>query len=198
MTPTGVLLAAGTGRRFGSDKRRILLPNHEPLLLHCVRRMRAVLDDVLVVLRPEDTDLRAAVIALDCRVCVNPQPDRGMGSSLACAVQASRESAAWLVQPADLPLVRLRTLRRIAEQLKTCAAVVPICHGRRGHPVGFSVQFADGLARLSGEPGARSLLKKAAGVVWLNLHDPGIYLDVDRPADVETVCRHLPTQEAND
>ena len=149
-------------------------------------------------MRPEDTDLRAAVIALDCRVCINPQPDRGMGSSLACAVQASRESTAWLVQPADLPLVRLRTLRRISERLQTCTAVVPICHGRRGHPVGLSAQFGDALGRLCGEPGARGLLKQAAGVVWLNLHDPGIYLDVDRPADVDKVCNHLKVQQTSD
>jgi len=198
MTPTGVLLAAGASCRFGKDKRRILLPNRAQLLVHCAQRMRAVIEDVLVVLRPEDDDLRQAVEAAGCRVCVNPRPDRGMGSSIACAVQASRESAAWLVQPADLPLLRLHTLRCIATRLQTCAAVVPTCHGRRGHPVGLPAQFGDDLAQLSREPGARLLLQDAADVVWLNLHDPGIYLDVDRPADVEVICRHLQTQRPDD
>lgn len=193
MNFTGIVLAAGAGTRFDRDKRQLVLPNGDNLLMHSVRQMRAVLEDVVVVLRTEDTDLVAVVRSLRCRACCNHEPGRGMGSSLGCGVQASRDAPGWLIRPVDLPLLRTDTLRRIAARLQTADAVVPLCHGRRGHPVGFSHRFRDQLCRLSGPHGGQKILQQAAdSVVWLNTHDPGIHRDVDRPADLATLVRQMP------
>ena len=191
MSLTGILLAAGGAQRFGRDKRRLLLPDGQDLLSYSARRLRRVLDDVLVVLRPEDDDIAPALLAIGCRVCRNPLPERGMGSSVNCGVQASQHSDGWLVQPVDLPLLREATIRRVAERLRSAAAVVPLCHGRHGHPVGFARQFRDRLLALDGVRGARPILQRAApDVVWLNVHDPGIYRDIDRPDDLARLAAH--------
>ena len=62
-------------------------------------------DDVVVMLRPDDTPLTMPVDERHCRPCVNPNPQQGMGSSLACGVRAAPDPDGWLVMPDDLPLV---------------------------------------------------------------------------------------------
>ena len=193
MKLTGILLAAGISRRLGSDKRQLRLPNGKTLLLHCASLLHTVTDDVVVVLRPEDDELTDALSKSGCRVCYNPKPSRGMGTSLSCGVAARPDSDAWLIQPADLPLLKASTLQQIGAELRYADAVVPFCHGRRGHPVGFTRCFRDQLLQLSGDHGGRHILKDTDKTVkWLNLHDPGIYRDIDKAADIAAIAHDMP------
>lgn len=183
MALTGILLAAGEGRRFGRDKRLLRLPGGDNLVTRSATRFRAVLDDVVVVLRPGDEPLARQVIAHGCRVTVSSGP--GMGDSIRSAVEASRDRDGWLIMPADLPAVRMHSIERVARCLADAAAVVPRCAGRRGHPVGFSALFRDRLLALSGASGGRHILDaEPARVHWLDLDDPGIHRDIDTPADL--------------
>ena len=183
MRLTGILLAAGRSRRFGADKRLAALPNGEPLVLCCARNLRAALDDVLVVLRPGDAVLAEQLAVLDCRVTHNPDAAEGMGASIRHGVGQRPGSDGWLILPADLPLLRTDTVRQVAAALQDWPAVVPVCQGRRGHPVGFSARYREGLLGLGGDEGARRLLEaEPEKVRWLAVDDPGICRDVDTPA----------------
>ena len=192
MKLTGILLAAGESRRLGQDKRRLPLPNGSTLLLHCASLLHSATNNVVVVLKPKDDDLADALRKTGCQVCYNPKPSRGMGTSLSCGVTASGDSDGWLVQPADLPLIKPSTLQQIGAQLEHADAVVPFCHGRRGHPVGFGRCFRNRLLQLSGDHGGRHLLKDTdKNVEWLNLHDPGIYRDIDNATDIAAIERYM-------
>jgi molybdenum cofactor cytidylyltransferase len=183
MRLTGILLAAGQSRRFGADKRLVTLPGGEPLAMHCARTLCAALDDVLVVLRPDDAALAERLAALGCRVTHNPHAAEGMGASIRHGVGQSLHSDGWLILPADLPLLRSTTVRQVAAALQEGGAVVPVCQGRRGHPVGFSARYREGLLDLDGDEGARRLLAADPGKVrWLAVDDAGICRDVDTPA----------------
>lgn len=184
MRPSLIVLAAGASARFGTDKRCMPLPGGQQLLAHCAGRLRAVADDVVVVLRPGDLALQRVLRRCGCRTVTNPQPDDGMGSSLAHGVRATPDADGWLVMPGDLPLLRLRTVEQVAARLQSADGVIPVCHGRRGHPVGFCRRFRDQLAALTGAVGGRRLLRLGdSRIAVLNVHDPGIYLDVDTPAE---------------
>ena len=182
MRLTGILLAAGASRRFGSDKRRYRLPGGEVLAVHSARRLRAALDDVLVVLREDDDELAEALRAADCGVTHNPDAVEGMGASIRHGVSQAPDSDGWLIMPADLPWVRRESIERVAERLQSAAAVVPVCEGQRGHPVGFGARFYEDLLALSGDRGARGILQAHPDeVCWLEIDDPGVCRDVDRP-----------------
>ena len=199
MKLTGIVLASGGGQRFGGDKRRIILPNGDTLLLHSVRQLCRILDDVLVVLRPDDQDLEDTLQSMPCRTCYNPNPERGMGWTLSRGVQASADAEGWLILPADLPLLRPVTIQEVAMRLLTADAVVPICHGRRGHPVGFSARFRGRLSKLSGDQGGKQILQDAPEeVVRLNVQDPGIYWDIDRPEDLSAMWTQIQMQLVGD
>jgi len=193
----GLLLAAGSGRRFRASAGR---PAHKLLAavdgMPVARRAYACLtsacDVVIAVVRP---DAPAALLeALEGAVLVVCRDaDLGMGHSLAAAAAAATAltPTAVLVMPADMPWVKASTVRGIAQA--ACAPpsserpqriIVPVTPaGERGHPVAFGAALLGRLSSLSGDRGARTLLETSA-LTALHVDDPGILRDVDIPDDL--------------
>ncbi|MCU7845135.1 MAG: nucleotidyltransferase family protein [Candidatus Thiodiazotropha sp. (ex Monitilora ramsayi)] len=192
MKSIGLLLAAGKSQRFGSDKRLQRLPGGDTLLIHSAKILHKAVDDVLVVLDPEDEKLVEGLERIAVRHCFNSQADEGIGSSISYGVKTSLDADAWLVMPADLPLLRIDTIQRVLSALSPEGAVVPVCHGSRGHPVAFSRRFVAELTALTGSTGGRSILQRHnRDVTWLNVHDPGIYRDMDTLKDQQSLLRFI-------
>ncbi|MEK1907316.1 MAG: NTP transferase domain-containing protein, partial [Pseudomonas sp.] len=111
-----LILAAGQGRRFGSDKRRALLADGRGLLACCVAQARQVFDAVWVVLR-EDDDLAALGLPADLPVIRCADAQLGMGHSLAAGVQALRErpESALAVLLGDMPWIDPASLCQLVQ-----------------------------------------------------------------------------------
>ena len=183
---TGILLAAGSSRRFGSNKLLVPLPDGTPLVLAAVRRLRLVVDAVIAVVHPQDRVLPELLTAENVQIVVCQHADTGMGASLAAGVAASADARGWLIVLADMPAIQVSTLQRVAQALDHGAVLVAPFHvGQRGHPVGFHSSVRDELLALSGETGARDILARhASALTRLDVDDAGILLDVDTPADL--------------
>ncbi len=108
----------------------------------------------------------------------------GMGDSIAAAVQATPAAQGWLILPADLPLVRGSTLRRLADAEPDAQVLVPVVKGQRGHPVRFARSLGPLLAALRGPHGAAALVR-AHAARYVEMDDEGCVLDIDLPADLE-------------
>jgi molybdenum cofactor cytidylyltransferase len=84
----------------------------------------------------------------------------------------------------DMPWVDAATLRMLADALAGGAPIAaPVMHGRRGNPVGFGRVHLDALLALRGDQGARRLLQSFP-VTGIAVADPGIFRDIDTPADI--------------
>lgn len=183
---TGILLAAGSSRRFGSNKLVVPLPDGTPLVLAVVRRLQLVVNAVIVVVHPQDQVLPELLATENVQVVICQNADAGMGASLAAGVAASGDARGWIIVLADMPAIQISTLQRVAQALDNGAVLAAPYHaGQRGHPVGFHSSVRDELLTLSGEAGAREILTRhAAAVVRLDVDDAGILLDIDTPADL--------------
>jgi molybdenum cofactor cytidylyltransferase len=183
----GILLAAGSATRFGSDKLLHALPQGVPIAVQAARHLKGELERVVAVVRPGATELQKLLSEEGVETVVCESAHEGMGASLACAVRAAGEAGGCLVALADMPFIRPETIRRVAERLEAGAAIVaPAWRGRRGHPVGFGPRFRSELERLGGDAGARELLDaQPASLELLDCDDPGVVRDVDTPADLE-------------
>lgn len=184
---TGVLLAGGTGRRFGDDKLLVTLPGDgRALAVAAAEAMVAALDEVVAVVRPGSDSLAAALRAAGCTVVECPEAEAGMGASLACGVRARPAADGWIVGLADMPWIAPGTIAQVAERLAAGAPIVaPVYAGRRGHPVGFAAEFGARLTALAGDRGARELLEDNADRLQLvETADRGVILDVDTAADL--------------
>jgi len=182
----GILLAAGAARRFGAPKLLHPLADGTPLGVAAARTLAEVLPDSIAIVRPGDQALRAALTSAGLRTVENPLADQGLGTSLAAGVRASPGATGWLVALADMPWVRIDTLRTLAGVLDRGASMVaPVCRGRRGHPVGFAARWEHHLLGLHGDAGACGLLAAhPAELVLQPTTDQGVLLDVDRQDDL--------------
>lgn len=117
----------------------------------------------------------------------------GMGDSIAAAVRATAQAPAWLVLPADLPLIRAATLLQVAHALAHHAVVVPFYRGQRGHPVGFGAACREALLSLSGERGAAAVIatRSPDEVASIEVDDPGSVTDIDTVEDLARAERLL-------
>lgn len=182
----GLILAAGAGQRFGSDKRRAQLADGNSLLRATVLRAQEAFSDVRVVIKAED-DAQALAIPSDVQLVRAAQAKQGMGSSLAAGIQslANTQATAVAVLLGDMPWISVATLEQLRAQADAEHIVVAYCGGQRGHPVLFGRRFWPQLMQLQGENGAKGLIAShAQQVIAVTLSDKGILRDVDTPADL--------------
>ncbi len=107
-----------------------------------------------------------------------------MGDSIAAAVRATPDANGWLVLPGDLPLIQASTLLLLAEKLARHDVVIPVCKGRRGHPVGFSRACREQLMGLKGEQGAARVAHSHV-VMEVPVDDVGAITDIDTVEDLQ-------------
>lgn len=185
--PIALLLAGGSGRRFGGDKLLARLDG-VPLAVLAARVYLAAGLETHAILRPEQATLTEALRAEGIVVHHSADCRAGMGHSLAAGVSAAPSRGGWLVGLADMPWLRADTVRAVAGALEAGAEfAAPRVAGRRGHPVGFSAACGAALRRLQGDEGARALLAEAgARLTLIDCSDAGALRDVDLPADLRT------------
>jgi len=183
----GILLAAGSSRRFGSDKLLHSLPDGTPLGVAAARTVIKALPVSYAVVRPGDRALIEAYSDLGLKIVENPLADQGMGTSLAAGVRVSTGAGGWLIALADMPWVRAATVTALVDRLHKGASIVaPVYGGRRGHPVGFSADWGDDLKALSGDQGARGVIAgNADKIELLSVDDAGVLEDIDILEDIE-------------
>ena len=188
MAPTGILLAAGRGRRFDplGARNKLLqrLPGGEPVVAASARHLLSVFPRVVAVVAPQDGGVADLLRGLGCEVTICDDADAGMGRSLAHAVKHAGAGEGWLVALGDMPFVAPATLHVLRVALEQGAGIAaPVFEGRRGNPVGFGAPQRAALLSLQGDQGARALLQTQA-VTLIEVDDPGILRDIDLPADL--------------
>jgi molybdenum cofactor cytidylyltransferase len=186
MTPA-IVLAAGASSRMGRPK--ALLPAGERTFI------RRILDtlreggiaEVVVVVRPGQNELTAAVEASGFgRAVENPRADEGQLSSLIIGLDAIDRPGvdAVLVTLVDVPLIGAESVRLLlARAAVSDAPVLRAVHqGRHGHPVIFKRPLFDPLRRADPAVGAKAVVR-AVPFEDVETGDPGVAEDVDTPDD---------------
>ncbi|MCE3026587.1 nucleotidyltransferase family protein [Salinicola sp. DM10] len=184
----GLVMAAGVGRRFGSDKRRQPLADGRTLLATTVAAAAAAYPRHYVVLRPGEAPA-ALGLAPDTPLLSAPAAAHGLGASLGDAFRqllvCAPDATAAAVILGDMPWLNAASCVRLNARASTTAIVIPHHAGQRGHPVIFGRRWWPELAQLKTGEGARDVATRHRhAVVTLELDDSGIWRDVDRPQDL--------------
>ena len=187
----GAVLAAGRSSRMGRPKALLPCGLGETFVARIVASMHAGgIQDVLVVGRPEDVELRAAVAGLErpVRFVDNPNHDRGQLTSIVAAVNAIDRPGVrgLLVIPVDMPLVRPETFAEVLRAAVDHPAriVRATCAGRHGHPVLFDRGSFDALRRADPSLGAKAVLHaEPRRVLDVAVPDGAVLTDIDSIED---------------
>jgi len=187
----GLLLAAGSATRFGSDKLRHELPHGVAIAVQAARHLKLELPNVIAVVRPGSDELAQALKGEGCDVVICANAADGMGASLACAAGAAQAADGYLIALADMPFVRRTTIAAVRDALAAGAPLVaPYFRARRGHPVALSRKFLKQLLALKGDEGAKKLVAENERVlVKIPVGDPGVIRDIDTPGDLAPPLR---------
>ncbi len=189
----GIVLAAGSSRRFGGAK-LLATFRGKPLVTHTLgvasdARALGLLSIIHVVTAAGNADLAELARESGAEIVENPDPSRGLSSSLRLGLTTMpRDAGAALILLGDQPLVRLDVIEAIvrtwrdrgADTVRPRYAESPEVPG---HPVLLDRSTWPLADRLEGDSGLAGLLESRTLPVTV-VDVPGWNPDVDTPADL--------------
>ena len=186
----GIILAAGESKRMGTPKQ--LLPWGEMTVLQRIIDAAAAsrLERVILVLGAHIEAITDRITVPAKFLCVTNEVYReGMASSLKCGSRnAPAEANGFMLILGDQPLLEKTLIDRLIEVHYSVGGItIPVCDGRRGHPVIFSARYRAELLAI-GDQGAREVVHRhrdeIAEVPVTSLH---ILTDMDTPEDYQKI-----------
>ncbi len=192
-----IILAAGSSRRFGDDKRKTMLDTGKSVLATTIGNTASHFDQIMVVLRFGDLGYANALgeelndpgITYYCA----PDSAQGMAHSLGNAIASISKTENWdaaaiflgdmpFLQPGTVPLL----LETYENSPQTAPIVVPVREGSYGHPVIFHHRYFQEITELKGDTGARPIIQAhIEHVIEVPTEDPGVERDIDRPEEIQ-------------
>lgn len=193
----GIVLAAGSSSRLGRPKQ--LLPlRGEPLLRFTLQRvLSANLDVVYVVLGHRAEDIAATIADLPVRIVENPDAALGQSTSVLAGLQAvaATEPDAVMILLGDQPQVNPTVVNALITRWQTthAAIVAPRYRDGLGNPILFDCRVLPEFAGLTGDTGARAIVRAHlrrgdVSLVEVNATAPR---DVDTNTDYEELLASL-------
>jgi len=192
-----IILAAGASSRMGKPK--LLLPWGDTSVLgYLIGQWEALgAKQIAVVRGTGDKAIGSELDRLGFPVAnriANPQPERGMFSSIQCAAAWREWNSAlthWFIVLGDQPHLRLETLRTLlglaaAHPEKICQ---PSRRGRPRHPVVLPKAIFERLKDSREETLKQFLQNNPSAVTLREMDDCGLDFDMDTPADYEKALR---------
>ena len=188
-----IILAAGSSRRFGGDKRKAELADGNTVLTRTINVAASLLDSVLVVLRFGDRsyegELQQQINLPNISYFLAPDSAKGMAHSLANAIHHQSDLDAAMIFLADMPFVQKVTIKSLLTGYETNKyaqpIVLPTLSGTPGHPVIFDKAYFNEIRELEGDRGARPVVDAHQDkLVRIEVEDDGVIRDIDTPGDL--------------
>lgn len=185
---SAILLAAGRSLRYPDNKLLEQLGNKRLMDWAVESLTDSSAEELIVVCNPEVAGLFSERSVGRGKVVLNPEPQKGMASSILCGLEAcSRASEAVLIAHADMPKITSGLVDRLIVRWKTMPnhIVAPRFNGRQGNPVLLPRAFWNEIRGLQGDVGCKSILQRnSSHILWVECEDDAILFDVDTEHDL--------------
>lgn len=179
----GIILSAGASRRMGTPKALLALDG-ETFLDRLIRLFSEVAVTPIVVLGHQAAQIQSGIRrGAQAAFVVNPDPERGMLSSLQCGLRAVPQTAeAVMFTPVDHPNLERSTLEKLIGHFNAqhASAIVPAFHGEHGHPVLIARPFVAELLALPATAQASDVIHRYRSETdYISVDDPAVITDID-------------------
>lgn len=184
---TAIILAAGYSSRMEAFKPLLDLGGR-PVITRIAETCRqAGINEIIVVAGYRKELIIPVIEGAGARAVVNERYEEGMFSSVIAGISAMEHGPqAFIVLPADIPLVRAATIRSLVSGFMEGKnrILIPCFRGSKGHPPLISAELKERLNGFAGENGLKGALEEMESEIGkVEVPDRNILFDVDNPAD---------------
>lgn len=174
-----------------------LLPFGEKTVIEsCIDYLRrGGVETIVVVLGHRAEAIREKLRGFPVRFALNPDPESGMGESIACGVrEIPPHCQATFIAPSDYPAIPSEVVVALINNWVTRPAklLAPKYEGRGGHPVLVDLGFRDQLMILDPQRGLRGLFDEhRAETFRVAVNSPHVARDIDTWDDYRTLHKDV-------
>ena len=183
-----VVLAAGSSTRMGRNKLLLELGG-ETLVRGAVRAaVGAGVDQVVVVLGHQETQVRAELLGLPCTFVLNPDHAEGAGTSVRTGVrQVAADTDAIVVMLADMPFVTADMIATLAQRYRDTRPPLVASHygDVQAPPTLYDRVPFEELLNIPGERCAKQVVRRHESEAVVVAWPESALRDIDVPADYE-------------
>ncbi len=161
-----VLLAAGAGKRFGGGK-LLYEVEGEPMISHSLRLLGSIeFASRVCVVRREDRVIQTLAQENGCAVVINPDPERGVGTSVSIGTETvlllERELEGIFYAVSDQPYLTRESVLKLMDAFEQHSdRIVSLSYrGTRGNPVIFPQSCRSELMQLREDIGGGAVLRR--------------------------------------
>jgi molybdenum cofactor cytidylyltransferase len=184
-----IVLAAGGSSRLGEPKQLVRFRG-ETLVGRIARvALKAGFSPVVVVVSPSFENAEP-LTEIDCHIVVNPNSSAGAASSINAGLDflmhTTPQISATAILLCDQPFVTPEDLARLKSSFQSDGKAIAVSEydGNCGVPAIFSREVFGKLLKLTGDAGARFLIRKMPNEL-VAVQMPSAAFDIDTPADLE-------------
>lgn len=160
--------------------------NGIPMAIRSALNAQPHVHHVLVIVRPQDDILKRALDKYDLSYTENPDFDKGMSASIVKAIDNIPDDQNILLCLGDMPHIEVDTYQHLIKSFRKHEfkkIIRPIYQSEDvdpipAHPVLFPASVQADLKLLSGDEGAKSMLKIHKPIL-LETSDEGVIKDID-------------------
>ncbi|TAE25290.1 MAG: nucleotidyltransferase family protein [Candidatus Kapaibacterium sp.] len=191
-----IVLAAGESSRMGGEN-KLLLPLQSSTVLGTTLSLYAAVGfgKIICVTGRDHRQTQYIAEQEGIQTLYNPDFMRGMAYSMRTGVQsiAEHEYEGILIALGDMPFCSRASIYQLCSTFLSApknAICVPYFEEQRGNPVLFSIAYKQDLLLLTGDVGAKSLLKKYQQYcIRVEMQDNGCVRDIDTNEDWQNAQR---------
>jgi len=198
MNNTGIIiLAAGSSSRFGNTK-QLLHFKGKTLLKHTIEEAaEAGAQPVVVVTGANADEISREIKNEKVEIVFNKNWEQGMASGIVIglkkAITSNKELESVIITVCDQPFVSSSLFQQLFQkQNESVKHIVASAYADTiGTPALFTIKYFDALMGLTGDQGAKGLLKKYSEDL-ATVDFPEGYFDIDTQEDYENLLKRNP------
>ncbi|HVO66352.1 MAG TPA: nucleotidyltransferase family protein [Syntrophales bacterium] len=170
-------------------KKQLLPIDNRPAIVRCVESiLNSGVADIVVVVNPEGNEIVRSLSEFPVAIAVNYSLESDMAESVRVGLKVIGSfSTGVFICLSDHPLVASATLQAMGRehQARPDAIIIPMFHGRRGHPTLFPCHI---LAELKKYSTLRDVISSDKDrIFFFDVADEGVVMDMDTPEEYQKI-----------
>ncbi len=178
-----VILAAGKSSRMGDETKQLLKYKEESLLKIACKKALEVSNTVFVVLGHDFELCQDEIKDLDVNIIYNKDFEKGIGSSISCAVSKLNDYENIMITLCDQPFISTEHLNSLKKHINNKTIISTIYEDSKNAtvPAIFPKKYFNELIKLNEDKGAKSLINTQQTIkIELEKHQS---IDIDTQRD---------------